>query len=100
MATLTPAINILSCKNSYTIYENEVICKISDGELNMSQNPTLTTDTSGSLRDFATGSDFNPYTTTIGLYNDANELLLIGKLGQPTPISPNTDTTFVIRYDQ
>ena len=41
---LTPDINILSFKNSYTIYENEVICKISDGELNMSQNPTLTTD--------------------------------------------------------
>ena len=53
---LTPDINILSFKNSYTIYENEVICKISDGELNMSQ--------------------------------------------KPTPISSNTDTTFVIRYDQ
>ena len=42
---LTPDINILTFKNSYTIYENEVICKISDGEFNMSQNPTLTTDT-------------------------------------------------------
>jgi hypothetical protein len=66
----------------------------------MSQNPTITTDTSGSLRDFATGSSFNPYATAIGLYNDANELLLVAKLGQPTPISDNTDTTFVIRYDQ
>jgi elongation factor P len=37
---------------------------------------------------------------SIGLYNDANELLLVAKLGQPIPISDNTDTTFVIRYDQ
>jgi len=66
----------------------------------MSQNPTITTDTSGSLRDFATGSNFSPYATSIGLYNDANELLLVAKLGQPIPISDNTDTTFVIRYDQ
>jgi len=97
---LTPDINILNFKNSYTIYENEVICIISDGEFNMSQNPTITTDTSGSLRDFATGSNFSPYATSIGLYNDANELLLVAKLGQPIPISDNTDTTFVIRYDQ
>jgi len=97
---LAPDINILNFKNSYTIYENEVICTISDGEFNMSQNPTITTDTSGSLRDFATGSNFSPYATSIGLYNDANELLLVAKLGQPIPISDNTDTTFVIRYDQ
>ena len=97
---LTPDINILNFKNSYTIYENEVICTISDWEFNMSQNPTITTDTSGSLRDFATGSNFSPYATSIGLYNDANELLLVAKLGQPIPISDNTDTTFVIRYDQ
>jgi hypothetical protein len=49
----------------------------------MSQNPTITTDTSGSLRDFATGSYFKPYITTIGLYNDNNELLLVGKFAQP-----------------
>ena len=32
-------------------------------EFNMSQNPTITTDRSGSLRDFATGSNFKPYVT-------------------------------------
>ena len=66
----------------------------------MSQNPTITTNQSGSLRDFATGSNFQPYTTTIGLYNEANELLLVGKMAQPIEISKDTDTTFVIRYDQ
>ena len=48
---------------------------------------------------FATGSNFKPYITTIGLYdNDAN-LLLVGKLAQPVRASSETDTTFIIRYD-
>ena len=49
---LTPDINILNFKNSYTIYEKKmkVICTISDGEFNMSQNPTIQPIQSGSLR--------------------------------------------------
>ena len=92
--------NKLLFKNRYTIYENEIVCTVDANELNMSQNPTITTDSSGSLRDFATGSYFKPYTTTIGLYNDNNELLLVGKFAQPIQMSDVTDTTFVIRYDQ
>jgi hypothetical protein len=92
--------NKLLFKNNYTVYENEVVCTVDAGEFNMSQNPSISTDTSGSLRDFATGSNFMPYATTVGIYNDQNELLMIGKLSQPTPISNNTDTTFIIRYDQ
>ena len=97
---VTPQKNILKLRNEYRIFENEIICKISDNEFNVSQNPTLTTDTSGSLRDFATGSDFRPYVTTVGLYNEANELLMVGKLGQPIPMSKNTDTTFIVRFDK
>ncbi len=92
--------NILKFKNKYTVYQNEIVCTVDAGEFNMSQNPTITTNKSGSLRDFATGSNFMPYATTIGIYNDDNELLMVGKLSQPTNISNNTDTTFIVRYDQ
>mgnify|MGYP004468889187 CR=1 FL=1 len=54
---------------------------------------------SDELADFATGSLFKPYITTIGLYNEDNELLVVGKLGQPVRASNETDTTFVIRFD-
>ena len=100
MAVVTVGPNKLLFKNRYTIYENEIVCTVDANELNMSQNPTITTDSSGSLRDFATGSYFKPYITTIGLYNDNNELLLVGKFAQPIQMSDVTDTTFVIRYDQ
>jgi len=97
---ITVGPNKLSFKNKYTVYENEIICTVGENEFNMTQNPTITTDDSGSLRDFATGSIFKPYITTVGLYNDNNELLLVGKFAQPLPMSDITDTTFVVRYDQ
>ena len=97
---ITIGSNKLSFKNKYTVYENEIVCVVDANQFNMSQNPTISTDSSGSLRDFATGSYFKPYVTTIGLYNEANELLLVAKLAQPLVMSDITDTTFVIRYDQ
>lgn len=89
----------LSFKNEHIIYEQEVRCKVGENDFNASTNPTITTDNSGSLRDFATGSVFAPYVTTVGLYNSRNELLAVAKLAQPIPLSSTTDTVFVVKYD-
>jgi hypothetical protein len=87
-------------KNEYTIYENEVRCLVKESDYNLSYNPTLVTNyTSGSVKDFATGSDFYTYATALGLYNDNNELLAVSKFGKPMLMSPDTDMTFVIKYD-
>jgi hypothetical protein len=55
--------------------------------------------TDGTLANNITGSDFRPYTTTIGLYNEAKELLVVGKLATPYPIPSNTDMTFILKWD-
>jgi hypothetical protein len=55
--------------------------------------------TDGTLADNITGSSFHPYATTIGLYNEANQLLVVGKLATPYPIPANTDITFIVRWD-
>ena len=91
----------VSFQNEHIIYENEVRCIIKESEFNLSYNPTLVSGSyaSGSLRDFATGSAFQPYATAIGLYNDDNELLMVAKLGKPMMISPDTDMTFIVKYD-
>ena len=91
----------LAFQNEHIIYENEVRCIIKESEFNLSYNPSLVTGSyaSGSLRNFATGSDFTPYVTTVGLYNDTNELLMVAKLGKPIMISPDTDMTFIVKYD-
>ena len=83
-----------------TIYENSVRCRISENDFNYTlNNSAIQSGTSGSYIDAVTGSEFRPYATTVGLYNDADELLLVGKLSTPTPIPSNTDVTFVIRWD-
>jgi hypothetical protein len=107
-----------------TIYVNEVKCRVSENDFNYSQNPTVFkykqavtgsraqpfyapsggqaswgVIVDGTLADNVTGSSFNPYATTIGLYNDSGQLLVVGKLGTPYPIPENTDMTFIVRWD-
>ena len=48
---------------------------------------------------FVTGSDFYPYVSTIGLYDDKDNLLVVGKLAHPIKLSDELDTTFVVRFD-
>jgi DNA/RNA endonuclease YhcR with UshA esterase domain len=99
MPTYTGSFSV-SFKNEYTIYENEVRCLVKESDYNLSYNPTLVTNyASGSVKDFATGSNFYTYATALGLYNDNNELLAVSKFGKPMLMSPDTDMTFVIKYD-
>jgi hypothetical protein len=91
----------VSFKNEHIIHENEVRCLVKESDFNLSYNPTLVSGsyTSGSLKNFATGSDFYTYATSLGLYNDDNELVAIAKFGKPMLMSPDTDMTFVVKYD-
>ena len=61
--------------------------------------PDLPISTEETIATFATGSLFKPFVTTIGLYNENRELLVVGKLGSPIRMSDETDTTFVLRWD-
>ena len=48
---------------------------------------------------FATHSEFRPYVTTVGLYNDQNDLLVIGKLGKPIKNDDELSLKFIVRFD-
>ena len=101
MAVYTGSFNI-NFRNEHTVYENFVKCTVEESEYNLSYNPTLLSDktnVSSSLVGFTTGSDFRPYVTTLGLYNEQNELLMVAKFGKPIPISSETDMTFLVKYD-
>lgn len=90
-----------SFSSSYEIFETQYKATVNEFEYNFSQNPSIISgSTDGSVYDFTTGSFFQPYATTIGLYNEAQELLAVGKLSQPYPLSRTTDTTFYINIDR
>jgi hypothetical protein len=94
-----------SFSSSYTIYEKQYKCTIRENEFNFTLNPSTisgsynTGSNSGVVYDFVTGSSFSPYITTVGLYDEQQNLLAIGKLAQPVPGSPTTDTTILINLD-
>jgi hypothetical protein len=88
-----------SYRSTLTRYELGVVTKLDAGDFNLSLNPTLTKDDDITYHGFVSGSDFAPYITTIGLYNDAGQLLAIGKLAQPIRKRNDVDMNFLIRID-
>jgi hypothetical protein len=104
----------LSFSSSYTIYEAQYKCTLRESEFNATLNPSAQASGSvievsgsyfyqradGTLSNNVTGSYFSPYVTTVGLYDEAQNLLAIGKLAQPLPTSATTDTTILINIDK
>ena len=108
----------LRWKSNQPIYTHNYHCRVRESEFNYTFNPsaisssirtsyyndgteysTTSATSTGDLKNNVTGSDFQPYITTVGLYNDANELIAVGKLGQAVPKSANTDMTFIVKID-
>ena len=86
--------------SSITIYENQYKCTIRENEFQYSMNPSLLSGSSdNTYHEFVTGSFFTPYVTTVGLYNNKKELLVIGKFSQPIPIPKLTDLSIIINFD-
>ena len=115
-------INKLEFQGSHLIYENEYQCTVQEHEYNYTMNISarkIRTRENQDIASFATGEvanspskesgqnivdtkqtiAFKPYVTTIGLYTEEGDLLVVGKLGQPVKMSDETDTTFVLRWD-
>lgn len=99
-------------KSNVPIYTHTYSVKVSDYEFNHTLNPTAQTGStvseysgskytqpSGKYADNVTGSAFQPYITTVGLYNDSNELIAVGKLAQPLPKPADTELTIQIKLD-
>ena len=96
------SIDALSYKNTHLITENEYQCTMTEDEFEFTTNISarkIPFSQNEDIANFATGSNFKPYITSVGLYDDNGNLLVTGKLGQPIKASSETDTTFVIRFD-
>ncbi len=97
----------------HTIYEHQVICITDPEDFNFSTNPTMRSVTlSGSI----SGSTFTPstgsvaadllfsgslslYFTTVGLYNDLQQLVATAKVPRPIRRISTTQQTVIVRFD-
>ena len=103
-----------SFSSSLTIYETQYKCTVRSNEFNATLNPSA--EVSGSILSYSgsyfyqpnggiptdnvTGSYFAPYVSTVGLYDEDQNLLAVGKLAQPLPTSATTDITILINMDR
>lgn len=107
-----------SFSSSYKVFETQYQCTIDENEFNYTLNPSAITGSQiptvfsgssiewentasiGSPLGFVTSSFFEPYITTVGLYDENHQLLAVGKLAKPLQSSPTTDTTILVNIDR
>lgn len=88
----------LKFKNSHLIYEKQIKCLIKEKDFNFSYNKSLLNE-SGSYKYFVNTEYFEPYFTTIGLYNDEGDLLAVCKTAKAISKPRKTDLTILINLD-
>ncbi len=99
----------LGFRSTMTIYENEILLAVSEHEFNVSQNPTAVEDDIIIKQGFLdyqysssldpTGSYLAPFVTTIGLYDNDNQMVAVAKLPKPIKCYPDYPMNFIIRLD-
>ena len=68
-------------------------------EFNFSNNPTFTTGSDGTFRESSFEQDPRTYITSIGLMNDANEMLAVAKTSQPIEKSFDKEVLIKVKLD-
>jgi hypothetical protein len=88
-------------KSINTIYEHEIVCTIEKYKFNFTQNPSSLTKYTNRVntKPYVTNSQFTPYITTIGLYNDNHDLVAVAKLATPLKKRKDIDVNIIIRFD-
>ena len=102
------AILTSSFQSMIDIYEHRIACRIEPSEYNVTFNPTSLSSPSdaaklagsASYSDHMLSGSVLPYITTIGLYNDSNEMLAVAKLSKPITRTRHSNQTFVVRFDE
>ena len=88
-----------SYQSTVHVFEFSTLCKIDMGDFNMTTNNTALRDDNETYLTRVTSSAFEPYITTVGLYNEYAQLLAIGKLANPLKNRNDVDMNILVRCD-
>jgi len=86
-------------RNSEKITSTHYFVRIKNGEYNFSNNPSYTTGSDGLIQQSTFISDPKTYITTVGLYNDSQELLAVAKLSKPLLKSFQREALIRVKLD-
>ena len=68
-------------------------------EFNFSNNPSYVTGSDGSFAESTFETDPRTFITTVGLYNNANEMIAVAKTSQPIPKSFDKEVLIKVKLD-
>jgi hypothetical protein len=68
-------------------------------EFNFSNNPTFVSGSDGTFAESTFERDPKTFITTVGLYNDANEMIAVAKTSQPIPKSFDKEILIKVKLD-
>ena len=86
-------------RNSEKITSTHYFVRIKNAEYNFSNNPSYTTGSVGQIAQSTFIGDPKTYITTVGLYNDRQELLAVAKLSKPLLKSFQRESLIRVKLD-
>lgn len=86
-------------RSAETISSTHYFVRLRNKDFNYSNNPTFYNNTNGQVLNQDFVQNPHVYATTIGLYNDANELLAVAKLSRPLEKTFDSEALVRVRLD-
>jgi len=86
-------------RNQEVINSTHYFVRVKNGEYNFSNNPSFTTGSVGEFSQATFIGDPKVYITTVGMYNDNQELLAVAKLSQPIQKSFQNEALIKVKLD-
>jgi hypothetical protein len=86
-------------RNSEKVTSTHYFVRIKNAEYNFSNNPSYVTGSVGELSQTTFVNDPKTYITTVGLYNDSQELLAVAKLSKPLLKSFSRESLIRVKLD-
>jgi len=88
-----------AARNEEIVTSTHYFVRVKNRDYNFSNNPTYYTSSDGSIKQTSFIGDPRSYITTVGLYNETNELLAVGKLSQPILKSFDREALVKVKLD-
>jgi hypothetical protein len=86
-------------RNSEKVTSTHYFVRVKNAEYNFSNNPSYVTGSVGQVAQSTFISDPKTYITTVGLYNDSQELLAVAKLSKPLLKSFQREALIRVKLD-
>ena len=86
-------------RSAEIVSSNHYFLRLSNKEFNYSNNPSFATGSNGQLTNQDFENDPKVFVTTVGLYNNGNELLAVAKLSRPLEKSFSKEALLRVRLD-